>query len=90
VWEDNQSCIKQAANPCDREARKHIGVRAHYLREQVHQNNATMNYVSTYLQIALALALSAKIYRSQLLNYIAMRWGSPSVLQLQQVTKIIR
>jgi hypothetical protein len=43
VWEDNQSCIKQAANPCDREAQKHIDVRAHYLREQeqVHQNNAT-------------------------------------------------
>ena len=32
VWEDNQSCIKQAANPCDREAQKHIDVRAHYLR----------------------------------------------------------
>jgi hypothetical protein len=29
VWENNQSCIKQAANPCDREAQKHIDVRAH-------------------------------------------------------------
>jgi hypothetical protein len=56
VWEDNQSCIKQAASPCDREAQKHIDVRAHYLREQVHQNNATMNYVSTHLQIAGALS----------------------------------
>jgi hypothetical protein len=51
------SCIKQAAaNPCDREAQKHIDVRAHYLREQVHQNNATMNSVSTHLQIAGALS----------------------------------
>jgi hypothetical protein len=56
VWEDNQSCIKQAANPCDREAQKHIDVRAHYLREQVHQNNVTMNYVSTHLQRAGALS----------------------------------
>jgi hypothetical protein len=56
VWEDNQSCIKQEANPCDREAQKHIGVRAHYLREQVHQNNATMSYVLTHLQIAGALS----------------------------------
>jgi hypothetical protein len=44
VWEDSQSCIKQAANPCDRGAQKHIDVRAHYLREQVHQNNVTMGY----------------------------------------------
>jgi hypothetical protein len=36
---------KFATNPCDREAQKHIDVRAHYLREQVHQNNVTMNYV---------------------------------------------
>ena len=52
----NQSCIKQAANPCDREAQKHIDIRAHYLREQVHQNNATMDYVSTNEQIADALS----------------------------------
>jgi hypothetical protein len=56
VWEDNQSCIKQAANPCDREAQKHIDIRAHYLREQVHQNNVTMDYVSTNEQIADALS----------------------------------
>jgi hypothetical protein len=38
VFEDNQSRIKQAANPCcdRREGQKHIGVRAHYLRERVH------------------------------------------------------
>jgi hypothetical protein len=56
VWEDNQSCIKQAANPCDHEAQKHIDIRVHYLREQVHQNNATMDYVSTNEQIANALS----------------------------------
>jgi hypothetical protein len=56
VREDKQSCIKQAANPCDREAQKHIDVRVHYLREQVHQNNATMNYVSTHEQVAAALS----------------------------------
>ena len=52
VYEDNQSCIKQAENPCDREAQKHIDLRAHYLREQVHANNVKMIYVSTGEQIA--------------------------------------
>jgi hypothetical protein len=56
VFEDNQSCIRQAANPCDREGQKHIDVRAHYLREQVHQSNVTMEYVSTEKQIADALS----------------------------------
>jgi hypothetical protein len=55
AFEDNQSCIRQAANPCDREGQKHIGVRAHYLREQVHQSNVTMEYMSTEKQIADAL-----------------------------------
>ena len=52
VYEDNQSCIKQAENPCDREAQKHIDLRAHYLREQVHANNVKMVYVSTGEQVA--------------------------------------
>jgi hypothetical protein len=52
VHEDNQSCIKQSQNPCDREGQKHIDVRAHYLREQTHAGNVVMEYVSTNLQIA--------------------------------------
>jgi hypothetical protein len=58
VHEDSQSFIKQAASPCDREAQKHIDVRAHCLREQVqvHQLNVTMDYVSTTQQIADALS----------------------------------
>ena len=52
VHEDNQSCIKQSQNPCDREGQKHIDVRAHYLREQTHAGNVVMKYVSTSLQIA--------------------------------------
>ena len=52
VHEDNQSCIKQSQNPCDREGQKHIDVRAHYLREQTHAGNVVMEYVSTSLQIA--------------------------------------
>jgi hypothetical protein len=55
-FEDSPSCIRQAANPCDREGQKHIDVRAHYLREQVRQSNAMMEYVSTEKQIADALS----------------------------------
>jgi hypothetical protein len=43
-------------SPCDREGQKHIDVRAHYLREQVHQSNVTMECVSTEKQIADALS----------------------------------
>jgi hypothetical protein len=88
VWEDNQSCIKQAANPCDREAQKHIDVRAHYLRTSSPKQR--LNELC-FDSLTDSRRSQQKITEAGLfffLNSIAMRWGSPSALH--QVTKKIQ
>ena len=52
IHEDNQSCIQMAKNPQVNNKTKHIQVRFHYVREQVHDNQILFHYCPTKDQMA--------------------------------------
>ena len=52
IFEDNQSAICIAKNPQFHGRSKHIAIKYHFIREQVHNNTVTLKYCSTNNMIA--------------------------------------
>jgi hypothetical protein len=52
LWVDNQSAIRLVKNPEMHSRTKHIGVRFHYIRDQVANGQIKVEYISTTQQLA--------------------------------------
>jgi hypothetical protein len=44
---DNQSAIRQSVNAVDQRNSRHVGMKAHFLRQQCHAGNLQLHYVPT-------------------------------------------
>jgi len=55
---DSQAAIAMSKNPVHRERTKHIGVKTHYLRDQVRNKELELIYVHTSVQAADGLTKS--------------------------------
>jgi hypothetical protein len=58
VGSDSQSALNLVGNPVYHEKSKHIGIRFHYVREQVQKKEVEFVYVPTEFQVADALTKS--------------------------------
>ena len=52
IFEDNQGTIKLAENPKVSNRTKHIGVRYHYIRDQIEEGKVTLVYCATKDMVA--------------------------------------
>jgi hypothetical protein len=52
IYQDNQGTIAMAKNPVQHARTKHIDIRHHYVREQVHQGAVELKYLPTKEMIA--------------------------------------
>ena len=52
IYEDNQSAISMARNPQFHGRTKHIGIKYHYIREEVNNRRVELNYCPTEDMIA--------------------------------------
>ena len=76
---DNQSTIKQSLNAVNQHNSRHIGQRAHFLRQQCHTGNLSLKYVSTHEQLG---DLFTKCLPEPAHNYLRKKLGVLRPLEL--------
>ena len=76
---DNRSTIKQPLNAVNQHNSRHIGQRAHFLRQQCHTGNLSLNYVSTHEQLG---DLFTKCLPEPAHNYLRKKLGVLRPLEL--------
>lgn len=52
LFEDNQSCIHIASEPCDQKRLKHLDIRYHFIRECIQAGEIRVEYLPTQKQVA--------------------------------------
>lgn len=52
LYEDNQSCIHIASEPCDQKRLKHLDIRYHFIRECIQAGEIKVEYLPTQKQVA--------------------------------------
>jgi hypothetical protein len=72
VGSDSQSALNLIGNPVYHEKSKHIGIRFHYIREQVQQKLVEFVYVPTEFQVADSLT---KAVPREKLEYCRKKMG---------------
>jgi hypothetical protein len=81
VGSDSQSALNLIGNPVYHEKSKHIGIRYHYVREQVSQKEVEFVYVPTEFQVADSLT---KAVPRQKLEYCRKKMGVLEVVPKMQ------
>jgi hypothetical protein len=81
VGSDSQSALNLIGNPVYHEKSKHIGIRYHYVREQVSQKEVEFVYVPTEFQVADSLT---KAVPRQKLEYCRKKMGVQEIVPKMQ------
>jgi hypothetical protein len=81
---DSQSALNLIGNPVYHEKSKHIGIRFHYIREQVQQKLVEFVYVPTEFQVA--DSLTKAVPRAKL-EYCRKKMGVHEISNAKQVAE---